>query len=96
MTVVNFIRCEEFVWRYRRFISVLIVVAVIQVFEFLLLHYKYNIFTGGFLQPYSYLTIFDRVVFVGFSLWFDVVFFGAISVIWFSIVDRLDKQGNNI
>ncbi len=93
MTVVNFIRCEEFVWRYRRFISVLIVVAVIQVFEFLLLHYKYNIFTGGFLQPYSYLSIFDRVVFISFSLWFDIVFFGVIAVIWFFIVDRLDKHG---
>jgi phosphoglycerol transferase MdoB-like AlkP superfamily enzyme len=93
MVAVSFIRYEEFIWRYRRVISVVIVVVVIQFFELLLLHYKYNIFTGGFLQPYSYLTFFDRVAFIGFSLWFDSVFFGVIAVTWFFIVDRLGKHG---
>lgn len=90
---MSLIRYEEFIWRYRRLISLLLVVVIVQFFELLLLHYKYNIFSGGFLQPISYLTIYDRLAFIGFSLWFDSVFFGAIAIVWFAIVDRLDKHG---
>lgn len=90
---MNFLRLEELIWRYRRLLSVLIVVVVIQFFELALLHYKYNIFTGGFLRPVLYATLCERVEFVLVSLWFDALLFGFFAVFWFFIADRLNKHG---
>jgi hypothetical protein len=64
-------------------ISILIVVGFVQIFEFLLLQIKYDLFTGGFLQPYSYLTFTDRLTFIGLSLWMDLILFGTFSITWF-------------
>lgn len=69
-------------------ISILIVVGFVQIFEFLLLQIKYNLFTGGFLQPYSYLTLADRMTFIGLSLWMDLILFGFLSIIWFWFTSR--------
>jgi len=80
-------------WRYRRLVSVFIVVIVVQLFELMLLHYKYNIFTGGFLQPFWYQALSERAEFIFVSLWFDAVFFGFFAIFWFFIVDRLNKHG---
>jgi len=90
---VNLIRLEELMWRYRRLVSVFIVVIVVQLFELMLLHYKYNIFTGGFLQPFWYQALSERAEFIFVSLWFDAVFFGFFAIFWFFIVDRLNKHG---
>lgn len=90
---MSFIKLEELIWRYRRLVSILIIVIVIQCFELALLHYKYNIFTGGFLRPVLYSTFYQRAEFILFSLWFDFIFFGFFAVIWFFIVDRLNKHG---
>jgi len=90
---VNLIRLEELMWRYRRLVSVFIVVIVVQLFELMLLHYKYNIFTGGFLQPFWYQALSERAEFIFVSLWFDAVFFGFFALVWFFIVDRLNKHG---
>lgn len=90
---MNLIRLEELMWRYRRVVSVFIVVIVVQLFELILLYYKYNIFTGGFLQPFWYQTFFERAEFIFVSLWFDTVFFGFFAILWFFIVDRLNKHG---
>jgi phosphoglycerol transferase MdoB-like AlkP superfamily enzyme len=79
--------------RYRRFISVLIAVALIQVFELLLLYYKYDLFTGGFLQPFSYKTLAERLAFITLSLWFDVALVGLLCSGWFFIADKLNKYG---
>ena len=69
-------------------ISVLIVVVFVQIFEFFLLQIKYDLFTGGFLQPHSYLTLSDRLTFIGLSLWMDIVLFGALSITWFWNTNR--------
>ncbi len=90
---MSLIKLEEFVWQYRRLIALLAVVIVIQLFELALLHYKYNIFTGGFLQPIWYQTTIERIEFILVSLWFDFMFFGFFAVGWFAIVDRLNKHG---
>ena len=90
---MNLIRLEELMWRYRRLVSVFIVVIVVQLFELMLLHYKYNIFTGGFLQPFWYQALSERAEFIFVSLWFDAVFFGFFAIFWFFIVDRLNKHG---
>ncbi len=83
----------DLLWRYRRLAAVIIAVVFIQIFEITLLNYKYDIFTGGFLQPYAYTSLSDRLNFILLSLWFDVSFFGAIAGLWFFIADRLNKYG---
>ena len=93
---MNFIKIEEIIWKYRRFFTLLIVVIIVQFFELALLYYKYDIFTGGFLQPFSYLTLYDRTIFIFISFCFDLIFFGFITIIWFSIADKLNKSGINI
>ncbi len=57
--------------RYRRLVVVFIAVAIIQFLELVLLHYKYGIFTGGFLQPFAYTSTAERLGFIAVSLWFD-------------------------
>ena len=68
-------------------------VIMIQFFELTLLHYKYDIFTGGFLQPFSYKKFSERLVFIFFSLWFDLSLFGMLAGLWFFIADKLNKYG---
>ncbi len=68
-----------------QWVVVLFVVLVVQLTELLLLQEKYDLFSGGFLQPYSYLSWRDRVEFVGLSVWIDIIFFTAVSLPWFWI-----------
>jgi len=90
---VKFIKLEALLWRYRRLLSLLIIVFVVQFFELILLHFKYTIFTGGFLQQFSYQTSYDRVSFILLSFWFDAILFGLIALIWFHFSDKLHKNG---
>ena len=64
-------------------LAVLFVVLVVQLLELILLQEKYDLFTGGFLQPYSYQYWSDRVEFIGLGFWIDFVFFYALSLPWF-------------
>jgi phosphoglycerol transferase MdoB-like AlkP superfamily enzyme len=91
--IVFFLKLENLVARYRRLIVVLIAVILIQIFESILLHYKYDLFTGGFLQPFSYKTIPERLTFVLVSLWFDLAFVGLLASLWFFVADKLNKYG---
>ena len=84
---------QELAWRYRRLIIVCIAIIIIQIFELTLLHYKYDIFTGGFLQPFSYKTAPERLAFIFFSFWFDLSLFGILASLWFFIADKLNKYG---
>lgn len=84
---MKILRSLIFTFGYRK-ISVLFAVIIIQVGELLLLQRMYNLFTGGFLQPYSYLTWADRTAFIGLSLWMDLVLFGALGAIWFWFAGR--------
>lgn len=88
-----FLKLENLVARYRRLIVVLIAVIIIQIFEAMLLHYKYDLFTGGFLQPFSYKTIPERLTFILVSLWFDLSFAGLLASLWFFVADKLNKYG---
>jgi phosphoglycerol transferase MdoB-like AlkP superfamily enzyme len=63
--------------------SVALVVVFTAVSEFLLLQIKYDIFTGGFLQPHSYITFTDRVLFVSLCIWMDLILFGFVGALWF-------------
>ncbi len=68
-----------------QWVVVLFVVLFVQLMELLFLQRKYDLFTGGFLQPYSYLSWRDRAEFIGLSVWIDIIFFAAISLPWFWI-----------
>lgn len=57
-------KLEKFVCRYRRLISVIKVLSIIQLFELALLRVKYKIVIGSFLQSYAYLTFFEGLGFV--------------------------------
>ncbi len=73
-------------------LSVLLVVFIVQLLELFLLQQKYDLFTGGFLQAYSYLTWLDRGVFVLISLWLDLVLIGGVSLFWFWLSDRFQTS----
>jgi len=75
---------------YPQLLSVLLVVLVVQVLELILLQQKYDLFTGGFLQAYSYLTWVDRGGFILTSLWLDLVLIGSVSALWFWVSRRLN------
>jgi Sulfatase len=73
-------------------LAVLLVVILVQVLELLLLQQKYDLFTGGFLQAYSYLTWAERGKFILLSLWVDIALFGAVSLPWFWVSRRLQAR----
>jgi hypothetical protein len=75
-----------------KLLSILLVVASIQIVEFLLLEFKYNIFSGGFLQPYAYLSWGERITFTGLSLWMDLLLFGGVGLIWYRFVSRMGTK----
>ncbi|HHH39731.1 MAG TPA: hypothetical protein ENK50_09170 [Sedimenticola sp.] len=68
--------------------SLVFVVLIVQAMELLLLARKYDLFTGGFLQPFSFRAWSDRLLFVGLSLWTDLVFFGLLAVAWYALASR--------
>ena len=70
-------------------IAVLLVVISIQLTELVFLQRKYDLFTGGFLQPHSYTTWTKRAEFIRLSLWMDIALFGALGLIWYWINNRL-------
>lgn len=87
------LKLEELVWRYRRLLIVLIAVIAIQLFELTFLHFKYTLFSGGFLQPFSYQTLHERTGFILLSCWFDVALYGTLASLWFFIAQKLKRHG---
>ncbi len=63
------------------------------IFGLTLLHYKYDIFTGGFLQPFYYKSISERFIFVFLALLFDFSLCGILASIWFYISNKFRKKG---
>lgn len=86
-------KVEKNIWHHRRLLSVLAVILIVQLFELALLQVKYDIFIGGFLQPYAYRTFPERVLFILISLWYDFFLFGILGIFWFNLADRLNKFG---
>ena len=74
--------------RHYRILAIAGVVILVQVVELLLLERKYDIFTGGFLQPYSYTSFTDRFLFLAASTWMDLFMFGSLGLVWFRLLDR--------
>ena len=87
------INIKETVWRHHRLIAVLTAVIIVNIFELTLLHYKYDVFTGGFLQPFSYKTISERFIFIFLSLLFDLSLCGVLASFWFFIANKFKKKG---
>ena len=79
-------------WQHHKLVAVLITVIVVNIFELGLLHYKYDIFKGGFLQPYSYKEISERTVFIGLSLFFDFSLCSLLAGFWFFIANQFNKR----
>jgi len=75
-----------------RILAVIGVVMIVQVLELLLLQRKYDLFSGGFLQPYSYTGFADRLQFLAVSAWVDLFVFGVAGFIWFRLSDRLGAR----
>ena len=74
--------------RTYRFVSVLLVVVFVQIFELILLQRKFDLFSGGFLQPYAFLSALDRIQFITLTFWIDGVFFYLLSAVWFPLGER--------
>jgi len=75
------------IYRYPRGAALIAVILIVQLLELLLLQRKYDIFTGGFLQPHSYITAYDRFVFIMLSAWMDVFVFGALALVWYRLAE---------
>ena len=74
-------------------LSIIFAVLLTQVFEIILIIVKYDLFTGGFLQPYVYKNISEYVVFFIASMWFDFALFSLLAMIWYSLAKKFNKQG---
>ena len=91
-----FDKLQDFFASYRRLLVVVFVLIFIQVFEIILLHFKYDLFTGGFLQPFSYQAIGERLSFFIISVWYDLSLIGLLASLWFLVADKLNKYGQTI
>jgi len=79
----------KILYRHPRSAALIAVILIVQVLELLLLQVKYDIFTGGFLQPHSYVTAYDRFLFVTLSAWMDLSVFGLLALIWYRLSERM-------
>ena len=91
-----FDKLQGFFASYRRLLVVVFVLIFIQVFEIILLHFKYDLFTGGFLQPFSYQATGERLSFFIISVWYDLSLIGLLASLWFLVADKLNKYGQTI
>ena len=89
-------KLQGFFESYRRLLVVVIVLIFIQVFEIILLHFKYDLFTGGFLQPFAYQTTEARLSFFIISIWYDLSLITLLASLWFLGADKLNKYGLKI
>lgn len=89
-------KLQGFFESYRRLLVVVIVLIFIQVFEIILLHFKYDLFTGGFLQPFAYQTTEERLRFFIISIWYDLSLITLLASLWFLGADKLNKYGLKI
>lgn len=78
--------------KHHKLVAVLTTVIIINIFELGLINYKYDIFTGGFLQPYSYKGISERSVFIILSLFFDFSLCSLLASLWFFIANKFNKR----
>ena len=82
---------KKYIQREHQLLAVLLVVVCVQFIEAILLQVKYDLFTGGFLQPYSYIDVWDRIDFISISAIFDLFFYTFIAVIWYTAANYFKK-----
>lgn len=80
--------------KHHKLVAVLTTVIIINIFELGLINYKYDIFTGGFLQPYSYKGISERSVFIILSLFFDFSLCSLLASLWFLLLINSIKEAS--
>lgn len=85
-------RLKQLFHRHYRVLAIAGLVMFVQVLELLLLQRKYDIFTGGFLQPYSYTSLPDQIRYLAVSTWMDLFVFGSLGLIWFRLSDRFGSK----
>ncbi len=66
-------------------------IVIIYLVELILLHFKYDLFFGAFLQPFSYRSAFDRFTYLVLAFLYDAIFYGALMLIWFFATNKLKK-----
>ncbi|HHH38112.1 MAG TPA: hypothetical protein ENK50_00870 [Sedimenticola sp.] len=72
-----------------KWLTILLAVVLVQCMEAVVLQGKYSLFTGGFLQPYSFRSLPDRLLFLILSFWMNVLLLGIVGHFWFWLADRL-------
>jgi len=72
-----------------KWLTILMAVILVQCMESILLQGKYSLFTGGFLQPYSFRSFPDRMLFLVLSFWMNLLLLGIVGQFWFWLADRL-------
>jgi phosphoglycerol transferase MdoB-like AlkP superfamily enzyme len=78
--------------RYHRAFIAAGLLLLVQIFEMILLQRKYEIFTGGFLQPYGYKTLSSRMVFTLLSVGYDSFIISSFWLVWFYVLGRFAKN----
>ena len=71
---------------------VLLTAASINVFELLLLQRKYDLFSGGFLTAFSYVSFSQKLEFLLLTLLYDLLVYGSIALLWLVVIRRLHKN----
>lgn len=82
-----------FLQKHHPLVSVLLVILIAQIAEIALIIVKYDIFTGGFLQPYVYTKASEYLIFFVTSIFFDLALYSLFAFIWFSIAKKFNKRG---
>lgn len=77
--------------KYHGVLFTIIAVVIIYSVELILLHFKYDLFFGAFLQPFSYRSSIDRLSYLSLALLYDAIFYSALMVLWFFITNKLKK-----
>ncbi len=77
--------------KYHGIFFTAVMIVIIYLVELVLLHYKYDLFFGAFLQPFSYRSAFDRFTYLVLAFLYDAIFYGALMLIWFFATNKLKK-----
>ena len=84
---------RSFVWRQHAiFFTTLTVFIIFSVESLLLLHFKYSLFTGTFLQQFTYKLAWERASFLVLALIYDFLLVGGFALLWVKVAKHLDKN----
>lgn len=84
-------KSQKLLCKYHGVLFAAITIAIIYLVELILLHFKYDLFFGAFLQPFSYRSAFDRFTYLILAFLYDAIFYGALMTVWFLIANKFKK-----